>query len=140
METAANANPKLTITLTGRKPVTITKEDWPVIASAGDKEWDNQYEFQANRTASWKLTVRQHEDGRAIVYGVYSYTSQYQNEHSREVRGGELLDKDADIPVAIARVAEEMESRLPEVNGVWSRGVFQRMAHECTADLPAVEI
>jgi hypothetical protein len=133
-----NENPKLTITLTGRKPVTITKDDWDVIASAGEKEWDNQYEFQANRTASFKLTVRQHQDGRAIVYGVHSYNSQYQGEHGRDIRGGELLDKDADIPEAIHRVAAELESRMED--GQWSQGYWPRLAHECTADLPAVEI
>ena len=43
---------KLTIPLTERRPI-----------------WDNQYEFQANRTSL--LRVRQHADGRAI-YGVYA--------------------------------------------------------------------
>jgi hypothetical protein len=31
--------------------------------------WDNEYEFQANRT--WRLRARRHADGRAI-YGVYA--------------------------------------------------------------------
>jgi hypothetical protein len=43
---------KLTIPLTGRRPI-----------------WDNEYEFQTNRT--WLLRVRRHADGRAI-YGVYA--------------------------------------------------------------------
>lgn len=138
MATSNEQNPKLTITLTGRKPVTIVKKDWPVVASATEEEWDNQYKVQANRTAIFKLTVRQHADGRAIVYGVHSYDSQYQGEHGRDVRGGELLEKDADIPVAILRVAAELEARMPD--GQWSRGYWPRLAHECTADLPAVEI
>ena len=144
----ANDNPYLTITLTGKPPVKITKDDWPVVASAQDKEWDNRYEFQANRTATWKLTVRQHADGRTIVYGVYSYSSQYQGESCRDLRGGEMLtvaDATADcvgdtapIIAAIFRVAAELEARMPE--GQWTTGIFPRLAHECTADLPAVEI
>lgn len=139
----ANENPKLTITLTGRPPVKITKDEWPVIASAEDSEHDNQYEFQANRKATWKLIVRQHADGRTIVYAMHSYLSQYQNESGRSVRGGELLtvpDGDtASIIEAICRVAAEIEVRMPE-GEQWSTGVFPRLAHECTADLPAVEI
>jgi hypothetical protein len=134
----ANDNPYLTITLTGRPPVKIQKDDWPVIASAEEREYDGQYDFQANRTASWKLIVRQHADGRVIVYGIYSYTSKYQGENSRDIRGGELLEKDTDIPEAIRRVAAQLEARMPD--GQWSQGYWPRLAHECTADLPAVEI
>ena len=145
----ANKNPKLTITLTGRPPVKITKDEWPVIASAEDKEYDNQYEFQANRCASWKLIVRQHNDGRTIVYGIYSYSSQYQGEGDSDIRGGELitvLDADAEsvgdaepIIAAIKRVGEDMEGRVPD-GGSWSKGYFPRLIHECIADLPAVEL
>jgi hypothetical protein len=144
----ANENPKLTITLTGKPPVKITKDEWPVIASADEKEFDNQYEFQANRTATWKLIVRQHDDGRTIVYAIHSYSTQFQGESGRDLRGGELLTvKDAmaecvgdaaPIIDAIFRVAAEIESRMPE--GQWSTRIFPRLAHECTADLPAVEI
>ncbi len=144
----ANENPKLTITLTGRPPVKITKEEWPVIASADEKEYDNQYEFQANRTATWKLIVRQHNDGRTIVYAIHSYSSQFQGESGRDLRGGEMITvadvtpecvgDTAPVVEAIQRVAEEIEARMPE--GQWSTGVFPRLAHECTADLPAVEI
>lgn len=136
---ATNDNEKLTITLTGRPPVRITKDDWPIIASASDKAHDNEYEFQANRKAEWKLIVRQHADGRTIVYGIYTYSTSYRGSHSAELRGGELLAADTDIPAAIAQVASALEVRMPE--GVrWGPGVFPRLAHECTADLPAVEI
>ena len=136
---AQQDNPYLTITLTGKAPVKIKKDDWPVLASANEKEYDNQYEFQANRTANFKLTVRQHEDGRCIVYGVHSYDSHYEGEHGRDVRGGELLDKESDIPGAIAKVAAELESLMPD-GAQWSTGYWPRLAHECTADLPAVEL
>lgn len=116
---AQQDNPKLTITLTGRAPVTIIKEDWPVIASA--RRWDNQYEFQANRT--WKLTVRQHEDGRAIVYGVHD--TQFQNERCR--RGGELLAPGDDIPASIMLVMKTLD-------------FDPVLADECIADLPAIEM
>jgi len=109
-----------TITLTDRPPVTILEADWPVIASARDH--DGQIECQANRR--WGITVRQHEDGRFIVYATYS--SQYQGEHG--YRGGELVAPPGDdLPAVIRRVGE--------------RGEFSaHIIDECIADLPAEQL
>lgn len=109
-----------TITLTDRPPVTIIEDDWPTIASAS--EHDGQIECQANRR--WGLHVRQHEDGRSIVYAVYS--TQYQGESG--YRGGEMLPTVNDsIPEAIRRVGE--------------RGEFSaHIIDECIADLPAEQL
>lgn len=108
----------ITITLTGRQPVSISKDAWPVIASARD--WDNQHESQANRT--WRVTVRQHEDGRTIVYGVH--TSQWQGE--RDSRHGELVEAGGNIAAAIVRVCESIGA--------------EHIAQECVGGLPAVEL
>ena len=131
-------NEKLTITLTGRAPVRITKEGWPVIASSSDSWHDNQYECQANRKKNWRITVRQHIDGeRTIVYAVYTYSSQYQGEDGADIRGGEMFTATegdtAPIVSAIFRVAADMQERSGEEE-------FSRLAHECVADLPAVEV
>lgn len=146
---AQKDNPYLTITLTGRAPVKIKKEEWPVIASAADTDFDGQYDFQANRKAEWSLAVRQHRDGRTIVYGKWQYQSKFQNEADGEVRGGELITvtgADAEVvgdtePIiaAIQRVAEDLEARI-DVEGRYGEGRFARLAHECVADLPAVEL
>lgn len=114
-----NENPKLTITLTGRRPVSIIKADWPVVASA--KDWDNEHECQANRT--YKLLVRQHQDGRALVYGIYDTDFTYENGR----RGGEMVEADADIPAAIKRVGEYLE-------------MSRDLIDECVADLPAEDL
>lgn len=107
-----------TITLTNRPPVRIREDQWPQIAQA--KRWDNQYESQAIRT--WALRVRQHEDGRTIVYGAYD--SRYAGEHGR--RAGELLDAGADIAASIRRVGEHAGC--------------DDCIDDCIADLPAVEL
>lgn len=88
-----------TITLTDRAPVRIVEAEWPEIASA--------------REDSWSLRVRQHDDGRILVYGV-----------NGDVRGGELLPHDAGLVNAITRVAATC-------------GV---PAAKCIGDLPAEEI
>lgn len=130
----------LTITLTGRPPVKIRLEDWPILAEASEEDYDNQYEFQANRKAQWWLKVRKHSDGRAIVYGAHSYDTRWQGEKGRSFRAGELLESPDGLPAAIRRVAEDLESRFTEEDTEYGLGVFPRLAHECTADLPAVAI
>lgn len=113
---------KLTITLTDRRPVTVDTDVWPIVAKA--KDWDNQHEFQANRT--WALTVRQCQkdgDDRCVVYGAYD--TNWQNESGR--RGGEIVDSLDDVPAAVKRVAEYL-------------GFEERLADECIADLPVDEL
>jgi|SRR5216684_86479 len=136
-------NEKLTITLTGRAPVKITKDEWPVVASADDSWHDGEVECQANRTKSWKLIVRQHADGRTLVYGIYASMSHWQGESSENVRGGEMFTVEgatadevgdtAPIIAAIFRVAEDLSTRSGQEE-------FHRLSHECVADLPAVEV
>lgn len=122
-----------TITLTGRPPVKISDADWPVIASAYHKRWDNQYESQANRVNKGWLKVRQHADGRAIVYGRDDYDTQWQGEANHCYRGGELLEPGADIAAAVLRVATALVERGAD-------DAMLQIAHECIANLPVEEI
>lgn len=121
----------LTITLSRRPPVKITKGDWPVIASAFDRDHDGTIEEHANRREAWRLTVRQHTDGRAIVYGVYCFSSPFSGEPDRIVREGMLVGLDGDLPSAIYDVAEAMDRRI-------GSAVMKELAHETVAGLPAV--
>ncbi len=108
-----------TITLTDTRPVTVEEDDWPTVASA--EAWDTQYRHQANRT--WTLRVRQHSDGRCIVYGVA--TTQFQGEQDR--RGGEIVDTLEDVPAAIRRVGERLT-------------MTDALVDECIGDLPPVTL
>jgi hypothetical protein len=131
-------NPRLTITLTGRRPVTIIRDQWPIIAAASHKDWDNQYECQANRTWKYRVNVRQHEDGRTIVYGIYEYDTRFQNENCAGVRGGEMVAKYETIE-AIKRVGKWMADNLPSDHADEAE-IFNRLVNECIADLPAEEL
>jgi hypothetical protein len=140
---AQQDNPYLTITLTGRAPAKIKKADWPVLASAEENDrHGTQIGNNPTIEENWALKVRQNDDGRAIVYAIYSYDTAWQGEMGLSLRGGELLDGGADLPAAIARVAQSIEDRVPEEisERPSSKGIFSRLAHECIADLPAVEI
>jgi len=130
---------KRTITLSDRAPVTITEEDWPTIADASDDWFDNEHKVQANRTSDWLIRVRQHKDGRAIVYATYKFDSNYQKETSRQVRHGQLLDAGADIVAAIRTVTERMEDMDAEHHGDDDTR-WAQLADDCIADLPAEEM
>ena len=132
MTTIETTTPKTrTITLTDRPPVKIHEDDWPVIARA--KDWDNQHECQANRT--WHLRVREHADGRRIVYGVYG--TQFQGE--RDAAGGYL--------VAATETEAEGGGYMPDtaatitaIHDVAEIIGAPQLAAECIANLPAEEI
>jgi len=135
-----------TITLTGRQPVRIYDDEWAIIAEGQHKDWDNQYEFQANRKWNGWIKVRQHHDGRTIVYGCDTYVTHFQGENGYRYCGGVVLAppggaiiKDdewyiwPEIPVAIIDLAEDLIAR--------GAGEYMRqVAHECIADLPAEEL
>jgi hypothetical protein len=112
-------NEELTITLTGRPPVRIRKAEWPIVAQA---VWHDG-QVPTEWTRRHRLTVRQHEDGRAIAYGVCESLLP----HERDRRGGELVDAGGDVAAAVYRVAEHLE-------------VDRWLAEECIADLPAMEL
>ncbi len=120
-EGAMTPSEHLTITLTGRPPVRVVKADWPIVAedhryggATGEARADADY---------WRLVFRQHADGRAIVYGIFS--SQWAN--VRDVRGGELLGPNEDVPASIYRVAADL-------------GFDAELAEGCIHDLPAEEL
>lgn len=129
-----------TITLTGRPPVRIADEDWPVIASASDKEFDNQYEFQANRISKWWIGVRRHEDGRAIVYATYSYSSNWQNARCHHVRQGVLVPigkTDDDLCNLISEVGYGMRGH-EHAEGDSTR--WDTLVEDCIGDMPVEEL
>jgi len=105
----------LTITLTSRPPVTITRVDWSIIASASGNV---QHGDERSR---YDLFVRRHQDGRSIVYGL-------RIRDGRKIRSGLFLASDAGLLAGIARVALD-------VTGIEADA--QELARVCIARLPA---
>jgi hypothetical protein len=124
---------KRTITLTNRPPVSINEDNWPLIASAKDSDHDNQYECQANQKWKWFVGVRQHKDGRVIVYATYTHTSQWAGSNDTYDRQGDYLDYKAapmeHIITSIINVCARMEGER-----------WDTLKDDCIADLPAEDI
>ena len=126
-----------TITLTGRPPVTIDEDKWPLLASAGDSEADSEHRFQANRTSEWSVRVRRHNDGRAIVYATYKYSTNWANERDFSAKRGVLLPAASDnmaICTAIEEVCDDIANADHEGDDA---ARWMTIAAECIADLPA---
>jgi hypothetical protein len=126
-----------TITLTGRAPVKIREDQWPVIATGDYQHWDNQYEFQANRKLKINFRVRRHADGRAVVYAVYDYDTVVKGEECEFHKVGQLLDGAADLAAAITCAADELIERVADED---MHRHIRDAANECIADLPAQEL
>ena len=123
------------ISLTGRPPVRIREDDWPIIAEGKWDRYDGKTYSQANRTWSIGIRVRQNQhDGRAIVYGVYDYDSSFAGEPSELRRAGVLVEPGGHIAIAIERVCQQLIDRISD------REMFHHarcVADECTSKLPA---
>lgn len=130
-----------TITLSNRPPVKIREDEWPVIATdngAGDDDDSDGRGNQPNREWERTLRVRQHSDGRAIIYGVYDYSTCYQGEKGMAARRGVLLEAATvdQIIDAIRGVGDE----LAIAEGDAESARWQAAIHATIADLPAVEL
>lgn len=122
---------KITVTLTDQPPVLISNEIWPVIATARGDSWTggdyarHEQALAQRELDRYFLRVRQHADGRALVYGVLTAAPAWTG--SEDNAGGYLLDPGDDIVASIRQVGEEV-------------GIPERLVRECIADLPATEL
>lgn len=127
-----------TITLTDRPPVKIREDEWPVIAvgDADDDDSDGRGN-QPNREWTRTIRVRQHEDGRAIVYGTYDYSTCFQGEKGAAARRGILLAATTtdSIIAAIRSVGADLADAEGDAPDNWREAI-----QACIADLPAEAI
>jgi hypothetical protein len=122
---------KRTITLSGRRPVTISDDAWELIAEAEEDSYSSR-DFSRYRQAKaqgeldeWTLRVRQHADGRAVVYGILSAATAWTG--SKDWRGGELVPPGGDLAAAIERVGRD-------------GGFPPSVIRACVANLPAEDL
>jgi hypothetical protein len=123
---------RLYVTMSDRPPVSIDPREWPQIAMG---DWEDNVPKPLDLVSDpppnrrWTIRVREHADGRTLVYGRYG--SRYQREPNVEagylVEGGTEHDRDAAVIAGIRRVGEEINA--PE-----------RVVREAIANLPVKEL
>jgi hypothetical protein len=128
---------KIVVVLTGRLPVRILDDHWPVIAEAIYEWHDGEIRQQANRHVDIYVRVRQHADDRAIVYGRYGYDTHFTHEQSESQRVGSLLAPGGDMPAAISEIAAQLIERMSD-QGMHRH--IRDVANDCIADLPPQDI
>jgi len=115
----------ITITMSDRAPIKVVAADWPVIARA---DWHSgEHACQANEEA-W-LKVREHADGRRIVYADRDSGPGGMALGYRGTAAGYLIgapNAEAETVRAIRRAAGVIDK--------------SELGDECIADLPAEEL
>jgi len=128
-----------TITLTDRSPVRVNEDEWPVVAYGARTEDDDDGRGNPpNWTTTRAIRVRQHADGRAIVYGIYDHSTNFQGERDHVARRGVLLEPSVgweQIIDAIRVVGRQLAEAEDEAEAEWRTAV-----QACIADLPAEEL
>ena len=130
-----------TITLSRRPPVKIYDDEWPLIAhGSGKSRVCYHTPIPDYEVDGYDLRVRQHADGRTIVYGILDAASAWTGSEDR--RGGEIL-----IPPGEGTLTPD-DGRV--IDGAALVAVIRRVGEdcglpdsvirECIADLPAEEI
>lgn len=129
----------IVITLTDRRPVEIIEDEWPVFAEGSWNDHDGQVRGQSIREWSLLIRVRRHSDGRTIVYGVYTFKSEFHGESDFTAKGGYLCAADDDdLPPKISAVGAILSDRMQHAPMTAADGLRHLTAvmDECIGSLP----
>jgi len=125
---------RILIFLTDRPPVAIEDDKWPIIAEADDVEIIDGWMYIERMIA-----VRQHQDGRAVVYAGYSVKSNGNDNTNYNVSHGQILltaFNNKEI-CAIIMTLENQMGTYEKDHGDLLR--WQRIKETCIQDMPAEE-
>lgn len=123
---------KIKIVLSERAPVMISVKDWPIVAQAdafGDiAGGPAKVQVQANQ--EWFIKVREHRDGRRIVYGMNLRGNGGMPSGWKESSAGFLLSLENDMEAATVRAIRRVAGAINN----------DYLANETIAELPPREI
>jgi hypothetical protein len=106
----------------------INPDDWPVLVEAPVYEQDGRGEGRR----VWRLVVRGHADGRALVYGTLSFEPEWREESYHGPYGAEEVPPGGDVAAAVHRVGAWLADVFCLTSDKWDRATLG-----CLARLPA---
>jgi hypothetical protein len=134
-----------TITLTGRPPVKIREDQWLTVAEGEAEQYDGENKRQSGRATDVFLRVRQHQDGRTLIYGGYDYSTRWQGERDSAYRVGRIITVEGVTATeigdaqAIVDGIREVGAELMDKTGGYTP-LVQEAIDACIADMPAEEV
>lgn len=135
MTTTTTEKKTITITMSERRPLKIDPAQWPLVARA---TWHNgEHECQANTIR--EIKVREHADGRRIVYGYQEAGNGGQYAGTVNPRAGFLVAA-SDVDAADGTKMPDDDETVRALRRVGGIVEDDQLAAECIADLPAEEL
>ena len=116
---------KMTIPLRNRYPVSIEADDWPLIASASKNDI---FGMDGKTETRWRIQVRQHKDGRAIIYASDAFG----------ISIGYYVNTKSDGSAIVAYINQIATGMNEAKEG--SRELWTILAAKCIASLPPEEL
>ena len=129
---------RLTIRMTGRRPLSILRSEWPRIGWDKESGHDGEVECQANRTWEAWISIRRNAiDGRTIVCGESEFRSNWSHEPNAYAHAGHLLAPGA-TDAEIAATANTVAAAI--AGPVSGRIDTRNVSRDALASLPAEEL
>jgi hypothetical protein len=126
------------ITLTNAPPIRIREDEWPVLAESC-YQWHDGIAQHATRAVDIDIRIREHADGRLLVYGVYDFDTTRQEEKGVVTRAGKFFEAGADQVAAINEVGAILEAQVADVRPEDAANV--RVAVDCCiSNLPMMDV
>jgi hypothetical protein len=141
--TTTETKKKIAVTMSERSPLKLDPELWPRIARVG--RHDGAVACQAN--TEWYICVREHADGRRVVYGGKIAGNGGQYAGFRDSRGGYLIEAIRDekrppreVEGLVTYVHPDEEETIRAIRRVAGIIGDDQLGDECIGDLPAEEL
>jgi hypothetical protein len=109
---------RITIPLTDRRPVSISEDEWPLIVRVSGDSCEirdparHDQAVEQGQADTYEMEVRQHADGRALIYGRYDEAQWSESDHPGPSHSGRLVAPGGDVAQEIRHVGSMLY--LPE--------------------------